>query len=94
MVRIHPVSIERSFPGQDQASLQFPLPSTPHAITNETAFVLGDGAANLQQQLIVRILAHRAIQELHAAAVFFDLLQQQTLVDEMTRQPIGSGDED
>jgi hypothetical protein len=47
-----------------------------------------------QQQLVVGIVAHRPVQELHLAAVPAELVQQQHLVDVVAGQPVGCDDHD
>jgi len=44
------------------------LPATAHPLGNQGALVLGHCAADLQHQLVVRIIAHRTIEELDLAA--------------------------
>ena len=56
--------------------------------------VLGDGAADLEQELVVRVAGHRAVEELDAAALGLQLLEQEGLVDEVAGQPVGVGQED
>jgi hypothetical protein len=43
--------------------------------------------------MIVRILPHGAIQELDLAAGSFELFNEQHLMNESPRQPVGAGDE-
>jgi hypothetical protein len=62
----------------------------PHAVGNQVAFVFGNSPSNLQQQLIVRILAHRSLDKLDLAPAFFQFLNQEHLVDILTSQPIWS----
>jgi len=56
--------------------------------------VLRDRPADLQQQLIVRIGAHRPVQELHLAAAGGQLLDQQHLMDVVAGQPVRRGHHD
>jgi hypothetical protein len=42
----------------------------------------------------MRILAHRAVEELHLAAMSLQLLQQQNLMHVVARQPVRRGDQD
>jgi hypothetical protein len=48
---------------------------------------------DLQQQLVVRVLAHRPIEELDPAPGGRQLLEQEHLVDVVARQPVGGGDQ-
>ena len=45
----------------------------------------------MQQQLVVRILAHRAVEKFDLAAMRFELFEQQHLMDIIARQPVGRG---
>src|SRR6266508_445233 len=47
-----------------------------------------------QQQLVVGVLAHRPVQELHLAAMPAEFVDEQHLVDVVTGQPVGRGDHD
>lgn len=46
-------------------------------------------AADLQQQLVVRILAHRPVQKLDLAALLLELFEQHHLMDVIARQTVG-----
>jgi hypothetical protein len=61
------------------------------AMPRGIALVLGHRPADLQQQLVVRVIAHRPVQELHPAAVTGQLLDQQHLMDIVTGQPVRRG---
>lgn len=56
--------------------------------------MLGHCAADLQQQLVVRILAHRPVEELDLSTVPLQLLDQEHLVRVVARQPVRRGDQD
>src|SRR3954466_10409930 len=56
--------------------------------------VFGDGAADLQQQLVVRVLAHRPVEKRDHGAVFLQFLDQEHLVHVVARQPVRRGDQD
>ena len=63
----------------------------PH---NRALRILGYGAADLQQELVVRIAAHRLIEEHDLGAVPLQLLDQEHLVHVVARQPVRLGDQD
>jgi len=50
------------------------------ALAEDGALVLGDGALDLQQELVVRVVRDRMVQERHRAAGATELLEQQHLV--------------
>jgi hypothetical protein len=64
------------------------VPATPHPLGDQRPLVLGHRPADLQQQLVVRVLAHRPVQELHPAALPGQLLDQQHLADIIAGQPV------
>ncbi len=91
---VQPVPERRAGPRQQRARLQLGLPPAAHPLSNQRALVLRDRSADLQQQLVVRIGAHRPVQELHLAAVTGQLIDQQHLVDIVAGQPVRRGDQD
>ena len=93
-VRIDPVAEGRPRPRQHQPRLQLALTTAAHALGDQRALVLRDRASDLQQQLVVRVTAHGAVQEPHGTAVPLQLLQQQDLMDVVARQPVRRGDHD
>jgi hypothetical protein len=68
--------------------LQLAQASSPHAFGNKRALILGDRTTDLQQEVVMGILAHGAIQERDLTAVALQLLEQQHLVDIGARQAI------
>jgi hypothetical protein len=52
-----------------------------HALADQGALVLGDGAADLQQELVVRVSAHRPVEELDLGTVPLQFLDEQHLMD-------------
>jgi hypothetical protein len=93
-VRIQAVAERRARPRQQRARPQPGMPAAPHPPGDQCALVLGDRPADLQQQLAVRVVAHRPVQELHLAAVAGQLLDQQHLVDVVPGQPVRRGHQD
>ena len=71
-----------------------PQPSPAHALGDQRALVFGHGAADLEQQLVVRIPAHRPVEELDFGPVPLQLLHKQNLMDVVAGQAIGRGDQD
>jgi hypothetical protein len=55
---------------------EFGMPATAHAIGNEGSFVLCYGPPNLEQQLIVRIVTHRAFQEFDLTPALGEFIDQ------------------
>jgi hypothetical protein len=68
------------------------MPAAAHPLGDQRALVLGHRPADLQQQLVVRVITHRPVQELHLAAVGGQLLDQQHLMDVVAGQPVRRGD--
>jgi hypothetical protein len=60
------------------------------ALAQHGALVLGDGALDLQQQLVIRVIRDRVLQERHLAARPAELLEQQDLIGVAPRQTVGA----
>ena len=93
-VGVQPVPERRRGPRQQRARPQPGLPPAAHPLGDQRPLVLRDRPADLQQQLVVRIRAHRPVQELHLAAAGGQLLDQQHLMDVVAGQPVRRGHQD
>src|SRR3954453_3448129 len=92
-VRAQPVTVGRVGPGQQQAGAQLGEPAAAHALGDQGALVLGHGAPDLQQQMVVRVVAHGPVQELGGTTGARPLLQEHHLMDVVAREAVGRGDE-
>jgi hypothetical protein len=61
------ITVGRNGPGQEHAGLQFPLAPTAQAFGKQGAFIFGHGSPDLSEQMGLRVLAPRLIEELDAA---------------------------
>jgi hypothetical protein len=52
------------------------LPASSHPFGDQGPLILGDRPADLEQELVVRVLGHRPVEELDAAAVLLQLLEE------------------
>ncbi len=93
-IRVEPVAVGRPRPGQQGAGAQLAQAATAHALGDQRAFVLGHRAPDLQQQLIVRVTAHRPVEELDLRPVLLQLLDQEHLMDVVAGQAVRRGDQD
>nr|WP_254453742.1 hypothetical protein [Siccirubricoccus sp. G192] len=59
-------------------------------LTHHGALVFRDGALDLQEQLVVRVIRDRVLQERHLAAGLAELLEQQHLVRVSPREAVGA----
>ncbi len=59
-------------------------------LAQDGALVFGDGTLDLQQQLVVRIVRDRVLQECHPAAGAAEFLEQQDLIGIAPRKPVGA----
>ena len=91
---VDPVAVGRPGPGQQDAGPQLAQTAAAHALGDQRPLVFGDGAADLQQQLVVRVLAHRPVEKRDHGAVFLQFLDQEHLVHVVARQPVRRGDQD
>ena len=62
--------------------------TAPEAFTEQRSLVLGDGALDLKQELVARIVGDRAVEELDRALHPAELLQQEHLVGVAPGQPV------
>jgi hypothetical protein len=92
-LRIQNVAIRRRRPRQQGPAAQFGLASPAHPLGDQAPFVLRDGAANLQQELIMRVITHRPIEKLNLTAPALHFIDQQHLMHILARQTIGSRDQ-
>ena len=90
-VGIQPVPERRRGPRQQRARPQPGLPPAAHPLGDQRPLILRDRPADLQQQLVVRVCAHRPVQELHLAAAGGQLVDQQHLMDVVAGQPVRRG---
>jgi len=92
-IRIDAIAIRHPDPRQQDAGLQLAQPAAPHPLGNQAALVFGHGPTDLQQKLVVGILAHRPVEEVDLASSGRDLLEQQHLMHIVAGEPVGSGDQ-
>jgi hypothetical protein len=92
-IRIDTIAVGRPRPRQQDPGLQLAQSAATHALDDEAALVLGHRAPDLQQKLIVRILAHWPVEELDLATSGGDLLQQEHLMHVVACQPIRCRDQ-
>ena len=92
-VRAHPVAIRRIGPGQKRAGTQLGQSPAAHALGDQGPLILGRGAADLQQQMVVRVVAHGTVQELRGASGTRPFLQEHHLVDVVACKAVRSRDE-
>ena len=91
---VQAVPERRRGPRQQRARPQLGLPPATHPLGDQCPLVLRDRPADLQQQLVVRVGAHRPVQELHLAATGGQLVDQQHLMDVVAGQPVRRGHQD
>jgi hypothetical protein len=91
-IRIRLVPVGWLCPGQQDPSPVFGLTTTSHPIGNQGPFIFCNGSPNLQEQLVVWILADRTIQKFNPATNFLPLFQQQHLVNIVPCQTIWRSD--
>ena len=88
-VRVKAVAVRRAGPGQQDAGPIFHLPTAAHAISNQGALIFGDGATNLEQQAIMWVVTHRAIQKLDLAPIPLQFIQHDHLLDIVAGEAVG-----
>jgi hypothetical protein len=93
-VGIGPVAVGRARPRQQLSALELVKPAAAGAFGDQCAFILCDGATDLQQELVLRVVRERPIRELDPAPLPLKFLQQQNLMDVISREAVGFGDQD
>jgi hypothetical protein len=88
MCRITPVTIGGIDPGQELPGPQFDQSAAARAIGNQRPFILDHRAPNLEQQLVIGILADRVLQNDHGTPQLRQFLQEEHVMDKAPRQPI------
>jgi hypothetical protein len=93
-VRMEPVAGGRTSPGQQEAGLQLHEAAATHPLGDQRPLVLGHGTTDLEHELIVGVVAHRPVEEVHLAANVGKLLQQHHLMHGVAGQAVRCGDDD
>jgi hypothetical protein len=91
--RMPTVAIGHAAPGQQLTTADLGLPAPAHPLGNQGPLVLGHRTPDLEHQLVVRIIAHRAIQKLDLAAGALQFFQDYHLMQVVASQPIRCGNE-
>ena len=68
--------------------------ATAEALAENGPLVFGDGALDLQQELVIRVVRDRVLQEHDLNACAAELFQEQDLVGVFAREAIGGQDGD
>src|SRR5215216_3399827 len=68
-------------PRQQKPRFVLGQPSPAHPLREQRPLVLGHGSPYLQEQLVVRLGAHRSLHQLHPAASLLELLDEDHLVN-------------
>src|SRR5207248_10941076 len=79
----------RSRQRADRAGARCVQATAPNPLKYLYALVLGDDALNLQQEMVLRRVADRAVQEYDLGPAAVKLLDQHNLVGMLARQPVG-----
>jgi hypothetical protein len=90
---MHAISIRWPCPREQKTGLKLGKASPSHPFGNQSTFIFGNCTADLQKELIMRILAHGPIEKLDFAADLGELVDQQHLVNVIASETIGSGEQ-
>jgi hypothetical protein len=74
--------------------MQLHLAPSAHAFGHQGAFIFGHGPPDLQQEMGLRVLSQRLIEELDVAPRLCEFFQQHHLMDIMARQTVRIRDHD
>src|SRR4051794_12877341 len=78
---INSIAVGWPSPGQQTPGLILLSSSPSHAFGDQAAFILGDCSPDLEQELIMRILAHGLIHKLYLTSSLFEFFHQEHLMD-------------
>ena len=81
-------------PRQQLSTTQFRQPSASHPIGDQGAFIFSDCPTDLEEERIMRIIIHGAIEKLHLTPVLCEFLNHEHLMDIVAGQAIGRREED
>jgi hypothetical protein len=91
--RIDPEAVRPTCPGKQPTRLILLSSPSSHALGDQTAFILSHPSTDLEQELIMRILAHRSIHKLQLASCLLKFFHQQHLMHVIASQTVrGSND--
>jgi len=93
-VQIEQGAIGGAGPGPQLATAQFGLAPPSHALGNQGPLILRDRTANLQEQLIMRVITHRTLDKLDPTAALGEFIDQEHLMDIIAGQAIRGSDQD
>ena len=89
---IEEIAIGRAGPGQQLATAKLGLATASHPLGDQGALILSHSATNLEEQLVMRIVIHRALDKLDPTAALDEFIDQEHLMDIVAGQAIGSCD--
>jgi hypothetical protein len=87
------IAVWRVRPWQQPTGPQLGLTSTSHPVCNQRPFVLGDGTPDLKDELLMRVVARRAIDEYHADPMPLEFFEDDHLVYVVACQTVWSRDQ-
>jgi hypothetical protein len=68
--------------------------AAPKPLAQQGTLVFGDGALDLEQELVSRVIGDGAVEKLHRASCPPEFLEQQNLIGIAARQPVGGENAD
>jgi hypothetical protein len=74
--------------------LELAQPAPASAFGNQGALIRSHRAADLEEELIVRVLAHRAVQELDPTAMLLECFEEENLADIVPGEAVWVGHQD
>src|SRR5437867_1347531 len=104
-VQAHPAGVTRALgiqqvamggptPRQELPAAQLRLPAPPHPLRNQRPFVLCHRTPNVEQELIVGITTHGAVEKLYPTPALREFVEEEDLVHVVAGQPIWGREED
>src|SRR5215216_584364 len=79
-------------PGEYSASPEFHLTPPSHAVRNQGAFIFCHGTTNLQQEVVVRVVAQGLVEKVDLTPILLEFFKQHHLMDVVACQSIRTRD--
>jgi hypothetical protein len=89
-IRMHPIAIGWSGPGEQDTGPQFHLSPPSHAFRNQRTFIFCHGTAYLQQEVVMGVLADGPIEKVDLASRALELVQEHHVMDIVAGESIGA----
>jgi len=92
VLRVEQVTVDGLRPRQQQPRPVASQSTAPHPLSDQRALVFGNRPTDLEQEVLVRRVAGRLVEELDAAAGALELFKEHHLMDVVAGEPVRRSD--